>query len=114
MRDIIGFLFILPAVILIIVYGFIMIFWTFFFGWIPILIGNKSKKYTINIALNLDQLGNTILGGDPDESLSSRAGKGETKVARFAAKIIDQIFFWQEYHSKNAIEKDEGSDAIIK
>lgn len=109
-RDIIGFLFIIPAVILIIVYGFIQIFWLFFFGWIPILIGKKSKQYVMNLAVSIDQLGNTVLGGSPDETISSRVGKHYPLFA----KIVNFIFFWQEDHSKNAIEKDEGSDAIIK
>lgn len=33
------------------------------------------KKYLYNILISLDQLGNTILGGDPDETISSRLGK---------------------------------------
>jgi len=33
------------------------------------------KKYFINLAISIDQLVNTILGGYPDETISSRAGK---------------------------------------
>lgn len=33
------------------------------------------KKYIFNILIGIDQLCNTILGGDPDETMSSRMGK---------------------------------------
>ncbi|MDP4158147.1 MAG: hypothetical protein Q8911_00075 [Bacillota bacterium] len=32
-------------------------------------------KYFYNILIGIDQLCNTILGGDPDETISSRMGK---------------------------------------
>ena len=32
-------------------------------------------KYFLNVLIGVDQLGNTILGGDPDETISSRLGK---------------------------------------
>ena len=34
------------------------------------------KQYLINFAILLDELGNTLTGGDPGETISSRAGKG--------------------------------------
>lgn len=33
------------------------------------------KKYIWNLLISIDQLCNTILGGDPDETMSSRMGK---------------------------------------
>jgi hypothetical protein len=35
----------------------------------------KLGKALFNVAISLDQLCNTILGGDPDETMSSRMGK---------------------------------------
>lgn len=61
-------------------------------------------KYHTKIALGFDQFANTILGGWPDETLSSRAWrKRETKVFwRIMRFIIDRIFFWQKNHCQNA------------
>ena len=36
-------------------------------------------KYFLNILISLDQMGNTLLGGDPDETISSRLGKLKQK-----------------------------------
>lgn len=37
------------------------------------------KKYIYNILIGIDQLCNAILGGDPDETISSRLGKHVAK-----------------------------------
>ncbi len=67
------------------------------------------KKYAVNILLGIDQLANTIFGGDPDETISSRAGKREGR------KIIPTVLCWflnliDKDHCKDAIESDEGSN----
>lgn len=82
------------------------------FGWVG--------KYLLNIAISIDQFGNTITGGDPDETISSRLGKIKMKhggsipwyrpVARFLDWGLDKI---DPDHSVDAIEEDEGKDAII-
>ena len=77
-------------------------------------------KYIVNILIGIDQLGNTILGGDPDETISSRLGKlkmkhgGSIPWYRPLSKIVD----WgldkiDPHHSIDAIEEDEGSEALI-
>jgi hypothetical protein len=77
-------------------------------------------KYLLNILIGIDQLGNTILGGDPDETISSRLGKLKVKHGgsipwyRPLSKIVD----WgldkiDPHHSVDAIEEDEGNNAIF-
>lgn len=77
-------------------------------------------KWILNILISIDQLGNTILGGDPDETISSRLGKikvkhgGRIPLYRPLSKAVD----WgldriDPNHSIDAIEKDEGKDAIL-
>lgn len=68
------------------------------------------RKYLLNILIAIDQLGNTLLGGDPDETLSSRAAKWHPAAAR----VINVIFFWQPNHCRESLEADEGNDAVIK
>ena len=77
-------------------------------------------KWLLNILISIDQLGNTIAGGDPDETISSRLGKmkvkhgGRIPWTRPVSKIID----WgldkiDPNHSIDAIEQDEGENAIL-
>jgi len=58
-------------------------------------------SYLLKISISLDQLANTILKGEPDETLSSRAYRADTKgrlFGRFFRPVIDGVFFWQENH----------------
>jgi len=77
-------------------------------------------KWLLNILISIDQLGNTIAGGDPDETISSRLGKlkvkhgGKIPWRRPVSKMID----WgldkiDPNHSIDAIEEDEGKEAIL-
>ena len=77
-------------------------------------------KWLLNILISIDQLGNTITGGDPDETISSRLGKMKVKHGgripwyRPLSKVVD----WgldkiDPNHSIDAIEQDEGKDAIV-
>ena len=77
-------------------------------------------KWLLNILISIDQLGNTIAGGDPDEVYSSRLGKlkvkhgGKIPWRRPVSKMID----WgldkiDPNHSIDAIEEDEGKEAIL-
>lgn len=78
-------------------------------------------KYLLNILISIDQFGNVLAGGDPDETISSRLGKIKRKHSgiipwrRPLSKIVD----WglnkiDPNHSIDAIEEDEGGDAILR
>jgi hypothetical protein len=74
-------------------------------------------KYLKNILVSLDQLLNTICAGSPDETMSSRLGryKDENRVAKFFAKIVNTMFFWQKDHTTESIEPDYAyKDDILK
>ena len=65
------------------------------------------KRYALNIAIGLDQLANTVLAGDPDETLSSRAYRAEQSGQRYwgwTRRAIDLLFFWQPGHCRAAYE----------
>ncbi len=76
-------------------------------------------KYFWNLLIAIDQLANTVLFGDPDETISSRLGKWldlpknkwRYKVARVICKLLRKI---DNKHCQKAIETDEGDRAIIK
>lgn len=69
------------------------------------------KRYLFNILIALDQLLNALAKGDPDETISSRAGKyvvrGRGWFPCQLCKLLD-IVFRQKDHCKNSIELDEG------
>jgi hypothetical protein len=77
-------------------------------------------KWLVNILIGIDQLANAILLGDPDETLSSRIGKTKRKhggripwshpIRKVVDWGLDKI---DPDHSIDAIEDDEGSDALI-
>lgn len=78
------------------------------------------KAYFWNILIAIDQLVNTLCGGDPDETISSRLGKwvisGENKHG--LRKVIFQIVnfiveLFEKDHFKKSIETDEGSRKVI-
>ena len=79
------------------------------------------KKYFWNILIALDQLVNTLLGGDPSETMSSRMGKlvlqwkthPELKGRYIIAIIICRLLSYiQNNHCIDSIEPDRGSRDI--
>jgi hypothetical protein len=80
---------------------------------------NKLRKWAMNILIGIDQLANALTGGDPDETISSRLGKlkvahgGEIPWHHSLARLIDAgLERIDHHHSIDAIEADEGKDAI--
>lgn len=68
------------------------------------------KRYLLNLLIAADQGWNAALGGDPDETISSRVGRGAlagSRLARTAERIIDALFFHltgERDHCRNSIE----------
>lgn len=72
-----------------------------------------APKVAFNTALSLDQAANAALHGDPDESISSRAGKAKRRGDRWGCilcKLLDAIV---PNHCEDAIEFDEGNSNNI-
>lgn len=90
--------------ILLVIYLLIIFFLN---GWIFLLKDkNKFKIYILNILKAGDQVGNAILNGNPDDTISSRAGKNykTCKICRILCKILNKI---DKNHCKESIEWDE-------
>ena len=66
------------------------------------------SRYFWNLLIAIDQLANTIIGGDPDETISSRAGKSNGKFARVLCRLLH---LFDPGHCQKSIEPDEGKDA---
>ena len=73
------------------------------------------KRYIWNILISIDQFINTVLGGDPDETISSRMGKHLAKhdcpFCNFMCGLLNLI---QKDHCVKSIEADEGKDQVFK
>lgn len=82
------------------------------------------RRYLHNLMVWLDQGGNVFLGGDPDETISSRTGKAARgdfgKVMQtFAlpARLFIDIVFWPFEgwgHCSRNIEEDEGANDVLR
>lgn len=61
-------------------------------------------RYFFNVGVALSQLGNTLLGGMPDETLSSRMGRTpQCRVCRFICRLLDLI---DPRHCADAIQSE--------
>lgn len=69
------------------------------------------RRYLFNILISLDQFGNVLIGGDPDETISSRAAKGQHKwYWRYLGYFLE---FFDPGHLEKSLEADEGKDQVF-
>jgi hypothetical protein len=71
------------------------------------------RHYLLNLLIAIDQGGNAFLGGNPDETISSRVGKAAIsgcRLAKAAERLIDGLFrllAGTRGHCRSCIEWDE-------
>lgn len=65
------------------------------------------KRYFWNILISIDQFANTVFGGYPDETISSRAGKLR-KTCKFCHWLCLLLHRVDPGHCEKSIELDEG------
>ena len=70
------------------------------------------KKYLWNVLISIDQFVNTLFGGDPDETISSRLGK-MYKKSTFAYIVCKFLSIFDKRHCEKAIEADEGNNSVL-
>ena len=59
--------------------------------------------YGKNLFIAFDQLANALLGGWPDETLSSRAWRRDLEDdVSWPRKLIDALFFWEKDHCRDS------------
>ena len=61
------------------------------------------------LAVAHDQLANTAFGGDEDETISSRAGKGARRGERKWCLLCRLLNVIEQGHCEKSIEEDEGA-----
>lgn len=73
----------------------------------------KIKTYFWNVLIAVDQAANTVLGGDPDETISSRAAKRQHEQ-KWACLLCRFLHWIDKNHCPKSIELDEGSREVIR
>jgi hypothetical protein len=71
------------------------------------------RRYLLNILISIDEFVNTLAGGDPHETISSRVGK-RTTTCIFCAGLCWVLNKINKDHCKNAIDPNAGEEAVIK
>lgn len=78
----------------------------------------KYKQYGISVWEGHDNAKSAELGGDPDESVSSRLGKGRERGSKNITFIADRVdlvaleLFGDVDHCRRSIERDEGRKQV--
>jgi hypothetical protein len=80
---------------------------------------SPEDGYVKNVLVTLDCLGNTILLGDPDETISSRSAKAmayeqstHPPTWSWGCRMCSFLAIFQENHCAKALERNKGSRAI--
>jgi len=71
------------------------------------------RKYLWNLLIAVDQFANTVTLGDPDETISSRAGKAKAEGKRWARVLCWGLNFIDPGHCVDSIELNEGKDQVL-
>ena len=70
-------------------------------------------RYIMNWLRWLDEGLNVLTGGDANETLSSRAGKGVKEGKRWACVLCRFLDLFQRDHCIRSINPDDGTNATI-
>lgn len=81
-------------------------------GGLVVAIVAPRSRFARNLLVAHDQAGNALLGGDPDETISSVLGK-RTSTCRMCRWICHLLNGAESDHCTKSIEPDEGKDSLI-
>jgi hypothetical protein len=73
----------------------------------------KIKRFALNLLVWLDEGGNTLLMGDPGETISSRSAKAQAAGRRWGCVMCRFLGWFQKDHCQKALEPYAGADAVI-
>lgn len=65
-------------------------------------------NYLVQVLVGIDQLGNALIGGWADETVSSRAWRlrEQSRLWATARRVIDGLFFFMSNHCRRAYESE--------
>lgn len=64
-------------------------------------------RWTLSILVAIDQFANAVLGGNPDETISSRAAKARLKGRRWGCILCGLLDRLDRDHCNRTVEWDE-------
>ncbi len=62
----------------------------------------KPAEWLKNVLIGLDQFANTVIRGDPDETISSRAWRERWRIV----PLLDAIFWFDPDHCRASFEAE--------
>lgn len=75
---------------------------------------NPILRYFLNWLILLDQAGNTLTGGSPNETISERAAKARNEGKEWGCVLCKVLNWINPGHCDNALTSTIGDDAVIK
>jgi hypothetical protein len=75
---------------------------------------NPILRYLLNLLILLDQAGNTLTGGSPNETISERAAKARNEGKEWGCGLCRILNWINPGHCDNALTSTIGDDAVIK
>ena len=70
-------------------------------------------KWIWNILIAIDQLGNALFAGDPQETISSRAGKARNADKVWGKALCPVLDWLDPEHCISSINDTEGDDEVF-
>lgn len=74
---------------------------------------SKIGRYLLNWLILLDEAGNTLFGGSPNETISERAAKARNAGRRWGCVLCKFLGWISKGHCDNALTSTIGDDAVI-
>jgi hypothetical protein len=71
-------------------------------------------QYLLNLAILFDEFVNALTGGDPGETISSRAGKAMNEGKPWGCILCKFLNLFQKNHCQLSVDASDGSRAVIK
>jgi hypothetical protein len=75
---------------------------------------NPILRYLLNLLILLDEAGNTLAGGSPNETISERAAKARNEGREWGCLLCKALNWINPGHCDNALTSTIGDDAVIK
>jgi len=73
----------------------------------------QGDSWLKNVLVTLDQLGNALTFGDPNETISSRSAKAQLAGEEWGCVMCKLLSWFQTNHCQLALERDKGRRAVI-
>ena len=66
----------------------------------------RPRRWVMNMLIALDQLGNSMMGGSPDETISSRSARAAQKGHRWGRWMCKGLNWLDPNHCEDAIRSE--------